>query len=323
MSIEHTLNRFANFAGRPRCLIGASLLRVIAGTTIVYQFLINHAQRRYLFGPDGVFPWEDFIHHASLSGQLSLYALSRSTWWFEFLYHAGIVVAFAWTCGWRTRLTTPLTWALWLSMHWRTPHLWDGGDNLMQIVLIYMIFADVGAHFTLCRRRGPAPARDLPHPSMVVHNAAMLALALQVSFVYLVAGLAKVSGESWPSGVALYYALRAPEFRLPGVSELIWQNAGVLVPLAYVTVAFQIAFPFFLFLNRFTRHLAVAVAVMFHLGIGMVMGLVTFASFLIAADLALVGDAEYRGLAAGARWLIHRVRDGRRGKQETLETADC
>jgi hypothetical protein len=152
-------NRLLATSLMPRCLLGASSLRVLAGCVILYQYVINYAQRRYLFGPDGVLGFSDFLAVGGSTGQFSLYHLSTSIVWFEVLYHLGIAVAMAWVLGWRTRLLSPVNYLLWRSMHNRFPHLWDGGDNLMAIVLLYALFADVGTHFSFglpCARRNTA-----------------------------------------------------------------------------------------------------------------------------------------------------------------------
>jgi len=51
--------RVVDYCARPRLLIGASVFRIVAGLGILYQYLINYEQRRYLFGPDGVMPFTD------------------------------------------------------------------------------------------------------------------------------------------------------------------------------------------------------------------------------------------------------------------------
>lgn len=307
--MKNLWNRLLATSLHPRCLIGASLLRVLAGCVILYQYVINYAQRHYLFGPDGVFGFSDFLAQQSSSGQFSLYHLSAAPIWFELIYHLSIVVAMAWVLGFRTRWLSPLNYLLWMSMHNRFPQLWDGGDNLMAIVLIYAMFAEVGAHLSLDAARRLAQGKpNAPSGAWaIVHNAALLAIAFQVCLVYGVAGLAKVRGEVWQNGTALYYALRSPDYTLPGVSRLIYENGVLLTLLAYATVAFQVAFPFLVFAHRHSRTLAVLIGISFHLAIGSVMGLVTFALFLIAADLALIGDNEYRALGAALGRLRSRV----------------
>jgi hypothetical protein len=292
--------RFVEYCARDRFLIGASVFRIVAGAGILYQYVINYEQRRYLFGPNGVMPFEIFAAD-SIDG-ISLYRFARTPLTFELVYHLGLIVALLFLLGWRTRLMTALNYVFWLSLHRRFNVLWDGGDNVMQLVLVYALFADLGAHWSLdaARRRlrgsgsGSGADADWARLRAIAHNAAMLSFALQISLVYGVAGLTKVQGETWRNGTALYYALRAGEFTLPGYSELIFHNATLLTLLAYATVGFQVSFPFLLFMGRRARTLAVAAGLMFHLGIAFFMGLVTFATFLIAVDLTLIDDEEYR-----------------------------
>jgi hypothetical protein len=291
---------------QPRHLLGASLFRICAGIAIIIQYLVNHAQRHYLFGPDGLYPWEVFAEEVSQSASFSVYAWSRSPVWFELCFHLGMGVAVLWLAGWRTRLLTPLNYVFLWSLHQRFPSIWDGGDNIIHLVLVYAMFADVGAWFSLdAKRRAARPAE----PSMwsrvlgMAHNTALLAFAVQISLVYGIAGLYKVQGEVWQDGTALYHALRGGQYVWPGFAELVYQNAVVVTLLSYATVAFQVGFPFLLFLNRYSRWLVVVLGLTFHLGIALFLGLITFSLFMASVDLALISDDEYRAVGAWlSRW---------------------
>ncbi len=289
---------------QPRFLIGASLFRICAGLAIVIQYLLNHAQRRYLFGPEGLWPWDTFAASMANSATFSVYAWSRSLIWFEACFHLGLLVSLLWLVGWRTRLTTPLTYVFFWSLHQRFPGIWDGGDNLIHLVLVYAMFADVGAWFSLdAKRRASTPVDAHATGARLggmLHNTAILAFALQLSLVYGVAGLYKVQGDVWQDGTAIYHAFRSGQFVWPGFSELLYQNAVVVTLLSHGTVAFQVAFPFLLFLNRHTRRIAVALGLTFHLGIALFLGLITFSLFMASVDVALIDDDEYRALG---RWL--------------------
>jgi Vitamin K-dependent gamma-carboxylase len=312
-----TWRRFvADHGSTKRFLIGASVLRIVAGFTILVQYLVNYAQRRYLYGPEGVYPWEVFADRAKSTLNFSIYAWSQSPLYFEVCFHLGVIVATLWALGWRTRWTTPLNFVFWWSLQHRFSGLWDGGDNLMRIVLIYAMFADVGAYFSLdARRRTAAPGGNTgpssagaaeagaPQASVMLHNAAMLAIALQLCLLYGIAGLSKVQGETWREGTALYYAMRGGQYVWPGFSDAIYQNAYLIVFLSYSTVAFQVSFPFLMFMSKYTRRFAICISLLFHLGIMLFMGLITFSCFMISVDLALVSDDEYTALMG---WL-HRT----------------
>jgi antimicrobial peptide system SdpB family protein len=296
-------DRLIESMAQPRFLIGASLFRITAGAAILIEYLLNYAQRRYLFGPEGLFPFDLFAAEMARTANFSLYAWSQSPLYFEAIFHVGILVAVLWLVGWRTRITTPLNYILLWSLHQRMPGIWDGGDNIIHLILIYAMFANVGAYFSMdASRRKSQPASPTPwtRASAMLHTSAMLAFAIQISLVYGIAGLYKVQGSVWQEGTALYYAFRGGQFVWPGVTEWLYRNTLVVTAITYGTVAFQVGFPFLLFLNRHTRRLAVVLGFSFHLGIALVLGLVTFSLFMTSVDLALMGDDEYRAIG---RWL--------------------
>jgi hypothetical protein len=169
--------------------------------------------------------------------------------------------------------------------------------------MLFAMFADVSAHFSMDARRRATmarPASDEPRAAAMLHNAAVLAIALQLCLLYGIAGLSKVQGETWREGTAIYYALRGGQYMWPGFSEMIYENVYVVVLLSYVTVAFQVSFPFLFFMNKVTRRLAIALSLLFHVGIMSFMGLITFSLFMMSVDLALLADDEYLALQ---RWL--------------------
>ncbi|WP_437930945.1 HTTM domain-containing protein [Sorangium sp. So ce291] len=291
-------------ASRERWLIGASLFRIVAGLTILHLYLANYYQRHYLFGPDGVWPFARSLAEARGAGAFSLYVLGRAPLYFEVVFHLGMLFTALWVVGFRTRLMSLLTYVWLWSLHQRNPVLLDGGDNVIRIALLYGIFAELGACFSLDADRLRARRErggDLQRIKMMTHNAAIVACAVQVCLIYGMAGLYKVQGELWQNGTALYYISRVGEFTWPGHSELLYRSVTLVTALTYVTVAFQLSFPFLFVLNRHTRRLSLAGGFLFHAGIAVMMGLGTFAAFVISVELALISDAEYRAIGAFAR----------------------
>ncbi|WP_437586173.1 HTTM domain-containing protein [Sorangium sp. So ce1000] len=299
-------NHVVELASRERCLIGASLFRIVAGLTILHLYLANYFQRHYLYGPEGVWPFSRTLEEAHNTGAFSIYVLSRSPLYFEVVFHLGILFTALWVVGFRTRLMSLLTYVWLWSLHQRNLVLLDGGDNIVRLALLYGIFAELGAYFSLDADRLRAQRErggDLARIKGMLHNAAILACAVQVCLVYGVAGLYKVQGELWQNGTALYYITRVGEFTWPGHSAILSRSVAVVTALTYATVAFQLSFPFLFVLNRHTRRLALAGALLFHSGIAIMMGLGTFAAFMISVELALIADAEYRAIGAFARRL--------------------
>lgn len=262
------------------------LWRVVTGCTILAQLLSALPQRHFLFGQGGVYP-EAFARDTGLFG---LYSLVQSDIGFEALYFGSIAVTVAWTLGLFVPVTTLLVLVAWRSTFDRLPALGDGGDNLAQLLLIYALLTHVGGvggeRWT---RRLPGWARDV---RAMLHNTGLVAMWIQVCIVYFIAGAAKMHGEAWRNGTALYYALGTDKYSMPGLVDPLLDAPVLLTLLAYATVVFQVGFPFLVLLNRHARRIALLVAFTFHLGIATVMGLTTFAFFMIAADLTLLTDEE-------------------------------
>lgn len=290
----------------PKNLIGLSVFRVLAGTVMLSEFLLIYGQRAFLFGNHGLIPHATYIEQMS---HFSLYWYASSDWAFELVYHGSVLVLLLWTLGYATRWLTPLVFYCWTSFTDRGPTIWDGGDNLIAILLVYACFADLGAHFR-CSRAGA----ELQRPRLVqrvpalavFHNTAVRAFGIQVCIVYFTAGIMKARGHGWLDGSALYAAWSDPQFGWPGVTDWITRNKALLSVVGPLTVAFQISFPFFFTLNPRSRVFILLVAMGFHLGIAVLMGLLSFAAFFIAAELALISDAEYGRAARLVRRLFQR-----------------
>ncbi len=88
------------------------------------------------------------------------------------------------------------------------------------------------------------------------------------------------------------------------MSEVFYRNSLFVTAGTYGTVLFQLAFPFLL-LNRWTRLLALAGAIVMHGMIALLMGLLTFSWVMITVELPLLGD---RRLEATSAWLSRGAR---------------
>lgn len=260
--------------------------RVITGCTILAQLLSALPQRHFLFGPQGVYPAE----LARDGGIFGLYSMVESDLGFELLFFGSIAATVVWTLGLLLPVSTLVVLVLWRSTFDRLPALGDGGDNLAHLLLIYALLTNLGGvHARRWSARLPPWAQQL---RAMVHNTGLVAMWVQVCILYFIAGAAKMHGEAWRNGTALYYALGTDKYSLPGLVDPLLDAPEMLTVLAYATVVFQVGFPFMVLLNRHSRRLALVIALTFHLGIATVMGLVTFAFFMIAADLTLLTDDE-------------------------------
>lgn len=304
-ALREFLARVDGLASRRLHRRGARSYRWVVGLVLLYQILITYGQRHAIYGPDGVYPFDLF---ASAFGHthFSLLALVPSAVGFEFVYHGCLVVIVLWTLGVRTWLTTPLTWLAIHTLHERCYGLWDGGDNVTSILLLYATFMDLS----------PERPEEQQHPwatyRNIVHNFALFACIAQVCLVYSVAGLAKIPGQYWQNGTAFYYVLNSAEFGMTQWAKFIWDYPLLLAVLTWSPVVMQLAFPWvYIFGNALSRRIVVLVAMSFHVGIFALMGLESFAVLMIAAELLLLSDEDYRWFGAALQELRRLAARGR------------
>ncbi|MFF2951054.1 HTTM domain-containing protein [Kitasatospora sp. NPDC057965] len=366
---------FAVFAGRVLGRHQAATVRIGFGLVWLAYLLREWPNRRLLYGDTS--PWSADLARQLLAdnGALTVLPWFDGRLWFELVYHLAVLSALAVLLGWRTRAATVLFLVTVLSLQNRNVFLGDGGDNIVHLMAVYLVFtrcaevwsldarrarsgrggalgvqlwALLGALLLVCQLGGFAgtsldwtvPA--FPHVgwgalfwllwavaglwwlvdrlaprgeiravldalATMVHNCAMLVIAVEVVLIYATAGWYKVQGSRWQDGTALHYPLHLDYFTpWPGLSALV---GGMLLPvflITYGTVLLQVAFPFTL-VNRRIKNVLLVVMMAEHLGIAVLLGLPVFSLAMIAADAVFLPTAAL--LWAGER--VARIRPWR------------
>jgi hypothetical protein len=260
------------------------------------------------------------------------------------VFHGGVIaVTFLFVIGFCTRVTSVLTWAGMLSYIQRAPTTLFGMDTMMNILLIYLMIGPSGAALSVDRllarwwaggrvrvigrwrafwarllgRPGPvaavapgSPPPDRPVPS-VSANVAIRLLQIHLCIIYLVAGLAKLRGNTWWNGTAVWWTLANFEFApmqhswymaaLRALSKNILLLQVFLTVGTFFTLFFEIGYTFLIWVR--TRWLMLSMAIMLHGVIGLFMGLKTFALIMLVMNMGFLTTAEAYWLARPLRWL--------------------
>jgi hypothetical protein len=126
---------------------------------------------------------------------------------------------FAMIIGWRTRITTVLTWLMVLQIYGYMPMYYAGGDTVLRTMMFCGMFVDWGKAYSVdawrARRKAIlGGAKQLPGLAKIPAWPQRFFM-LQLACIYCATGLLK-SGETWADGSALYYALNLDHFyRVP------------------------------------------------------------------------------------------------------------
>jgi hypothetical protein len=129
--------------------------------------------------------------------------------------------------------------------------------------------------------------RGAPAPPTAGTRLSMRAFQLHLCIIYLNSGVAKIRGEQWWNGEAIWRALMNPEF---GVRDFSWLARAPAVPmvLGWSTLLIEAGYAFLIWPRR-TRPWWVAATVALHLGIGVTMGLWMFSLMMIVMTMSAFG----------------------------------
>ena len=280
-------------------LIAMSLLRLALGIYMLAFYAMHAFEFRLIWGVHGIIPYGFFSAEMVQQRALSLFLIGASDTLGYAIFVAGILVTFAYTIGYKTRVTAVLFYIFTWSIGRRDFYILNGGDNLLYILAFYMMFVDAGAYFSLdAARRRPEPEDARPFEALF-HNFGVLAIMIQLCLLYFTSALYKLQGHMWYDGTAIYYVLRTAEFNLTPLGGWLYHNAFLVTALTYMTLVFQSAWPWLVW-NRYARPFLAIGAIGLHLSIAYFMGLYWFSFVMIAAEFAIFSDRDYRWLGGRA-----------------------
>ncbi len=319
--------RFFFTPADPTCL---GLIRVAVGLLAIWSLFVLGLDLHDYFGSAG---WAD----PSLIRQTQ-HLRQPYAWSFWFLVPDSLLSP-VWlgclailvlnTLGLFSRVTAVLAWVIIVSTVRRVPIALFGFDQVLSTLALYLAatFAS-GQAVSLDRflkrwREARAAARSLrpagasggrkvapgepgtPRPTIAA-NLALRLIQLHLAFIYAMAGLAKVQGLSWWTGMALWGTMTAGEFVTRNFTALAgWPM--LINFLTHASLAFELLYPVLIW-NRLLRPMMIAWAVALHLGIAFVApGLSEFGLIMIAANIAFVSGAWLRSLASGREQPAFRV----------------
>ncbi|MFI6207319.1 HTTM domain-containing protein [Streptomyces sp. NPDC051041] len=145
-----------------------AVIRIGFSATWLLFLLREFPHRRELYGPDG--PWSRELAEQLIAANGAFTALmwSGGRLWFEAVYALAALAAALLLLGWRTRTLSVLFMVGVLSLQNRSVFVGDGGDNVLHLMCVYLVFTRCGQVWSLDARRGRRAARARARGERVV-----------------------------------------------------------------------------------------------------------------------------------------------------------
>lgn len=281
-----------------------SLIRVLAGWMLLYTHFVWSFDLSAFIGPEGWVPVEylrnnTFLNPATEKPQWHVWSIF---FWIKstgLLWTVHILALLVFAClmlGLFSRVMAVLAWLLAISYATRvTPGAYFGLDKANVMLVTYVMLGPCGARYSLDRLWRIRRGKDVSSTESPSANLAIRLLQIHLCIVYLFSGLAKAQGETWQTGTAVWYAMASLEYQSFDMTWMAgWPRLVAL--LTHITVFWEI-FYIALVWNRFARPIVLWIALAVHGGIILFMGMITFGSAMLIANMAFISPETVR------RWI--------------------
>ncbi len=297
-------NRFWFSAADPASL---AVIRISIGLLLVYSHAIWALNSGSFFGADA---WLNVDAGSAI--QADGYLVS-ALWWADgspttiaIVHGVALVNALLLTFGLWSRVAAPVAFLLTASFANRNPAALYGFDQVLGFATLYLCVNPGHGWLSIDRWRefkrrekfaGSHAVRDseivVSRPSVSANIATRL-IQLHLCLIYLVAGLAKLKGAAWWSGVAFWGAIGNLEYQTLDMTWLVdWPMVVSLLTMS--ALAWEISYAALVW-NRWTRPIVLAFGVMVHAGIAVCFGMMTFGMAMIVVNVAFVSPGVIRSL---------------------------
>jgi Vitamin K-dependent gamma-carboxylase len=174
-----------------------------------------------------------------------------------------LLAAVALALGYRTRLAAVLVFVGLMTVERHTPLVGNTGDGLLRILAFYLMFSPAGDALSLDRWRLDRE-RFWEFPERAPW--ALRLMQVQLSVVYLGTVWEKLQGETWRTGTAVSYSLRALEVQRVPPPSVVVESLALSQLMTLGTLALELALGILVW-NRAARPWVLALGVVLHLSI--------------------------------------------------------
>ncbi|MFF4758871.1 HTTM domain-containing protein [Streptomyces sp. NPDC001292] len=231
-----------------------AVIRIGFSLTWLLFLLREFPHRHELYGPDGPWSWNLAQRLTSDNGAFTALLWFRGNLWFETCYALAVLASLLLALGWRTRTTSVLFMVGVLSLQNRSVFVGDGGDNVLHLMSLYLVFTRCGQVWSLDARRAARVRAAHARGERVPDRAGPVLWSVLGLFLAVVTAAGRVPGEVFVPvllwtvwlGLALWWAVgrwarsAQPRMLLDVVAHIV-HNGALLVIMAEACLIYATA----------------------------------------------------------------------------------
>jgi hypothetical protein len=175
----------------------SAVIRIGFAVTWLLFLLREFPHRAELYGPDGPWSWDLAQQLIGLNHAFTTLMWSDGRLWFEAVYALAVLSSALLAVGWRTRTASVLFMIGVLSLQNRSIFMGDGGDNVLHLMAVYLVFTRCGQVWSLDARRARRAERARARGAHVVDRAGPALWAACGVVLVAATALGRFDWEEW------------------------------------------------------------------------------------------------------------------------------
>ena len=301
----------------PRDPYALCVIRCLVGWMTFYTILVWGIELEAFFAPHS-FNSAAMIqdHFKNVEGP---YALSFWTWvpeqWMHEVHYLCLGITFCFMIGLFTRVSSILSLIILISYSYRARFANYGLDQIVTILTLYLCIGNSGEYLSIDRLikryriakskiRSGEGVWQISHGSTktVATNIATRLMQFHYCVIYMAAGLGKLFGESWWDGSAMWRGLAIAEYQTLDMTWLAYYPWFTEF-LTHLTIAWEVSFSFLVW-RPLTKNWMLLLGAGMHFGIGLMLGMWTFATCMMFGYLSFYEPEQVRAFLRYFRDLL-------------------
>lgn len=260
--MDHLVNYFRKiFTVDLRAL---ALMRIGIGFILLLDLFIRATDLKAHYSNEGVLPLHVLFKYNWNPWHISLHTISGAWQIQAILFAVAATFALFVLIGYKTRLSTIVSWVLLFSLQNRNPLILQGGDDLLRMTLFWCMFLPWGKYYSV-----DTFLPSIKATTKTYFSAATAGFILQILSVYFFSALLKSSPEWRTEGTAIYYALSLDQIVFP-IGKMIYNYPLFLKYTTLVVFYVELLVPLLIFIPWFNKQFRIAVILILtglHIGI--------------------------------------------------------
>src|SRR3989344_1942003 len=273
------------------------IFRICLALILIFDLIVRSFSLTAHYTDFGVLPLGVYMERFVNSQWISLHNLNGSFVFQLTLFFIAFLFAFSMLIGYKTKLSSIVSWFLLISLHSRNPVILQGGDVMLRLLFFWAMFLPLGIRYSV--------DSNIKNSKNSVLSFGTAGILLQVAFVYLFSALLKTGNEWFPNGTAIYYALQLDQFATH-IGKFLLNFPNLMFGMTYFVYFLEFIGPILLFIPFFFKQIRITTTFAFLftlIGMALCLNLAHFPFVGIAAFILFLPSIFWDKLAVKLRFL--------------------